>query len=133
MPIQPIALTTNSSWFAGFFDADGTVTLNMTGTLQITISVTQANLVDIQGFTASFGGSMYYDTAQNGYYKWSVQSKEDVLRMTAYFQQHTRSAKKHRLFLIPEVYRLASLGAHKPASSLHSAWYRLIVQWDAMI
>jgi ubiquinol-cytochrome c reductase cytochrome b subunit len=36
---------------------------------QLTISVTNKLLVDVVAFQEIFNGSIYYDRAQNGYYK----------------------------------------------------------------
>lgn len=46
---------------------------------QLTISVTNKLLQDIQWFKDIFDGSIYYDNSQNGYYKWSIQSQKDIL------------------------------------------------------
>ena len=61
-------MSTSNAWFAGFFDADGTVTIN-SKTLQLTISVTNKLITDVQAYKDTFGGNIYYDSAQNGYYK----------------------------------------------------------------
>lgn len=68
--IYPIELDTTSSWFAGFFDADGTVGFSMkNGRPQLTISVTNKFLQDVKCYLDVFGGYVYFDSSQNGYYK----------------------------------------------------------------
>ena len=56
--IQPrniVQIDISNAWFTGFFDADGTVTLNTSKPYpQITISVTNKRLVDVQPFINCF-------------------------------------------------------------------------------
>ena len=67
--LPPIILTENSSWFAGFLDADGTIHFyyqkkpdNITIIRpQWTLSVTNKYLQDIIYYI--FGGHIYYDSA----------------------------------------------------------------------
>lgn len=134
-PIMPSTITTTSAWFAGFFDADGTITLNMSHSLpQLTISVTNKHLADVQWFKDAFGGAIYFDTAQNGYYKWTVQSRHMVLMMHDYFSKCTsRSAKSHRLHLVNKYYRLYDLRAFKEDSPHHNAWRQFMKDWNAKI
>ena len=62
---------------------------------------------DVQYYKDVFGGNIYFDSAQNGCYQWSIQSREDVLNMLEYFKKHTsRSYKSQRLFLIPDYFAL---------------------------
>lgn len=78
--IEPIPLCINNSWFTGFFDADGTIGYSFKRDYpQLTISVTNKKLSDVQPFKDIFGGNIYFDKAQNGYYKWSIQGREDIL------------------------------------------------------
>lgn len=68
--IMPSTLNSYSSWFAGFFDADGTIGIYMkNGLPQLTISVTNKLLQDVEIYKAVFGGNIYYDSSKNGYYK----------------------------------------------------------------
>ena len=62
-------------WFSGFFDADGTIEYSLKGINsipQLTLSVTNKMYVDIIYFLILL---VYFDKAQNGYYKFTVQSK----------------------------------------------------------
>lgn len=66
--ISPVYFS--SSWFAGFFDANGTIGFYMkNGTPQLIISVTSRLMQDVQYYTDLFGGYIYFDSSQNGYYK----------------------------------------------------------------
>jgi hypothetical protein len=63
-------LDKDSSWFAGFFDADGTITLSMRNNYpQLSIRAVNKHLQDVQHFKEVLGGNIYFDSAQNGYYQ----------------------------------------------------------------
>lgn len=130
--IQPSSLNRDSSWFAGFFDADGTITMSMKNQHpQLSLRATNKLMQDVQWFKDIFGGSIYFDSAQNGYYHWSVQSRQDVLAMVDYFKTHTmRSHKSHRLHLIYDYYVLRDLQAYKPDSLHNKSWQDFMAKWS---
>lgn len=139
VPLAPIPLSINNAWFAGFFDADGTITYSLKQHKsdekpfpQLTISVTNKALTDVDGFNSIFGGGVYFDTSQNGYYKWSVQSRSDILKMLDYFKQcPSRSSKANRLHLVKTYFHLRDLLAFDPYSSLYSAWQNFETKWKS--
>ncbi|KAL6519546.1 cytochrome c oxidase subunit 1 [Orobanche minor] len=120
--ILPIPLDAQSNWFAGFFDADGTISIAMKhGLPQLSIRVTNKLLQDLESYKVVFGGSLYFDSSQNGYYQWSIQSRKDVIMMLSYFKSKTfRSHKSRRFFLIEEYYSLYDLKAFKPDSMVYA-------------
>jgi len=128
------------------FDADGTVTLNLhknsmtgeRGSPQITISVTRKEKSIAIAYYNTFGGGIYIDKSKNGYWKWSVQSKRNVLKILEYFQ-HFPVHSSHRLkfYLIPHLYDCICLKAHhltgpeKNNSALHKKWCNLVDKWKS--
>jgi len=130
--IYPTELNKESNWFAGFFDADGTITMSMKNNHpQLSIRVANKLLQDVQWFKDVFGGNVYFDSSQNGYYHWSVQSREDVLNMLEYFKTHTsRSHKAHRLFLIHDYFALRDLEAFESNSIQFKAWLDFMNKWN---
>ena len=132
--IYPTKLDKESNWFAGFFDADGTITMSMKNNRpQLSIRVVNKLLQDVQYYKDVFGGNVYFDSAQNGYYQWSVQSREDVLNMLNYFKTHTsRSHKSQRLFLIKDYFTLYDLEAFKADSIHYKAWLDFINKWNKL-
>nr|QYC94409.1 putative LAGLIDADG homing endonuclease [Oedogonium sp. 1_circle_61917] len=135
--IEPSLITsesTNNAWFAGFFDSDGTITYSMKSNVpQLTISVTNKKEMDVIYFKKVFGGKIDLDKAQNGYYKWSIQSQKDILSMLEYFKKHpSRSSKKQRLHLVPLYYSLKKMKAYKAAENdaLFKAWQIFKKKWD---
>lgn len=129
--ISPVTLTSSSAWFAGFFDADGTIGFYMKNSIpQLTVRVTNKLLQDVESYMNVFGGNIYFDSSQNGYYSWSIQSKEDLLRLHKYFAKNCRSYKSRRFFLVEEYYSLVSLRAYKPDSEYHKVWQEFNKKWN---
>jgi hypothetical protein len=133
--ILPITLDAQSNWFAGFFDADGTIGIAMKHRLpQLSIRVNNKLLQDVESYKVVFGGNIYFDSSQNGYYQWSVQSRKDVIMMLDYFKSSTfRSHKSRRFFLIEEYYSLYDLKAFKPDSIHHKAWLAFLDKWNKLM
>jgi ubiquinol-cytochrome c reductase cytochrome b subunit len=133
--LSPDTLHNKHGWFAGFFDADGTIGYYFKGNNnqpQLTLSVTNKLYVDVVHFMTYFGGAIYFDKAQNGYYKWSIQSEENFSAFLEYTKVcQPQSIKRDRLFLIKEYYRLVVIKAHKAqkGSVLHKAWINFNRKW----
>jgi len=135
IPIQyPINLTLNNSWLSGFFDADGTITYSLKNNYpQLTISVTNKLLIDVEMYKNLFGGNIYFDKSQNGYYKWSIQSKKDILNFIEYIKNNpSRTIKFNRLMLCKLYYNLIELKAYKSEidSINYKAWLSFNKKWD---
>ena len=132
--ICPETITVNNGWFAGFFDADGTISYSIKNdTHQLTISVTNKLYTDVISFKNAFNGNVYFDKGKNGYYKWSIQAKTDIDFFKSYLLKYpSRSNKKQRLFLINDYYYLKDLGAHKASvgTPLHKAWTIFNDKWN---
>ena len=132
--IRPAVITIDNGWFSGFFDADGTITYSIKANYpQLTISVTNKLLVDVINFEKFFKGNVYFDKGQNGYYKWSIQSKDDINFFKNYLLKYpSRSYKKQRLFLIDQYYFLKDLKAYNasPDSFLSKAWINFNNKWN---
>nr|NP_803527.1 orf318 [Monoblepharella sp. JEL15]AAO64972.1 orf318 [Monoblepharella sp. JEL15] len=132
---DPIPLTRNSSWFAGFFDADGTITYSMklNGKRmmpQLSIRVVNKAKKDVQFFQDAFGGSLFYDKGQNGYWHWSVQSRDDILSMVDYFKIHQpRSHKFKRILLVHDYFILRDLEAYEVNNPQYNAWRNFERKW----
>lgn len=131
--LYPEAITIDNGWFAGFFDADGTITYSIKNNYpQLTISVTNKLHTDVISFKNIFNGNVYFDKGQNGYYKWSIQAEADINYFKDYILRYPlRSNKKQRLFIVGEFYYLKNLGAHKApcGTPLHKAWTTFNNKW----
>jgi ubiquinol-cytochrome c reductase cytochrome b subunit len=130
---QPLPLTKDNGWFIGFFDADGTITCSLkNGIPQLTISATNKFSVDVEHYIPHFYGNIYYDKAQNGYYKWSIQSRKDVLHFLEYVKLYpSRTTKLNRLMLITTYYNLYDMRAYKAPSDTaqNKAWSVFQEKW----
>nr|YP_008965418.1 LAGLIDADG [Rhynchosporium secalis]AHC02428.1 LAGLIDADG [Rhynchosporium secalis] len=124
----------DNGWFSGFFDADGTITYSIKNCIpQLTISVTNKLLVDVIPFKNILGGNVYFDKGQNGYYKWSIQGRNDIETFKSYiFKYPSFSNKKQRLFLIEKYFELKDLKAYSasPDSILGKAWTKFNNKWN---
>lgn len=133
-PIIPaLNLNISNAWFAGFFDANGAITLNTSYSLpKIIISATSKHLVDLDCLKVAFGGKISLSTS--GIYKWTVESRPCVLFMVDYFEKCiSRSAKSHRLHIVKKFYKLYDLRAFKEGSSNSHLWQKFIVDWNVKI
>lgn len=129
--IQPKKLTYNNGWLAGFFDADGTVTIN-SSTNQLSISVSQKTSELLQPLVDIYGGYLYIDKGGSQSFKWYITKRETILNLVEYFKKHpSRSEKKNRLHLIPKFYELKDLKAHKSLedTNLAKSWKYFINKW----
>lgn len=134
--LNPDNLHKTHGWFAGFFDADGTINYYFKGKYncpQLTLSVTNKLLVDVIHFKNYFGGEIYFDKSQNGYYKWSVQSQDKINPFLEYNKIcPVQSIKRNRLFLVKEYYRLINLKAYKALEGtiLNKTWNIFNQKWN---
>ena len=130
--IYPDKLKYNSGWLAGFFDADGTVTIN-TSNWQLSISISQKSSELLYPLIDIYGGHVYIDRGSSQSFKWYITKKEDILKLLEYFRKYSsRSGKKNRLHLIPKYYELKALKAHKAeqGSCLEKSWQYFWNKWQ---
>lgn len=110
--IYPNKLTYNNGWVSGFFDADGTVTINSTNT-QLSISISQKTSELLLPLIEIYGGNVYIDRGSAQSFKWYITKQEEILKMVKYFKVYpSRSAKIKRLHLINKYYELKDIKAH---------------------
>lgn len=128
----PEKLTYNNGWLSGFFDADGTISINSSN-WQLSISAGQKTSEILTPLTEVFGGYVYIDRGGNGSFKWYITNKEDILNLIEYFKKYpSRSAKNNRLHLVPKFYELKDMKAHiAPLESLLArGWNTFIKKWN---
>ena len=131
--IEPFELDKNNFWFAGFFDADGIIGFYIKNFRpQLSVRVVNKLLQDVKFYQDIFGGAIYFDSSQNGYYQWSIQSRENILKMQEYFKGKCRSHKSQRFFLVNEYYRLLDLKAYKENSIHQKIWNIFTEKWKKL-
>ena len=129
--IYPEKLTYDNGWLAGFFDADGTVTIDKS-TAQLSITATQRTSELLTPLVDLYGGYVYIDRGSSQSFKWYITKREDILKLIEYFKKYpSRSAKKNRLHLIPKFYELKDMKAHKalPGTYLEKSWQYFYSKW----
>jgi hypothetical protein len=129
--IYPDNLNYDNGWLSGFFDADGTVTIN-TSNSQLSIVATQKTAELLQPLVELYGGNIYIDKGKSQSFKWYITKREDILSLVEYFKNHpSKSAKNNRLHLIPKYYELKDLKAHKALSGtyLEKSWQHFFTKW----
>lgn len=128
----PQPLTANNAWFAGFFDADGTLGYSFKkGWPQLIISVSQKNPADLLCYQTTFGGSIREDSSSNTW-NWDIFSYDDI----EYFYNYCKafplqSHKLKRMRLLPQFYKLRKLRAYSsPDPLLRKAWETFEKDWE---
>lgn len=145
--IRPIILTKENSWFAGFLDGDGTVVItNKYKKPQFIVSVTNKYLVDVESpprgggfhhlveyYQNVFGGSIFFDKSQNGYYKWTISSKKDILNFIEYIKKNPlRTTKLKKLMLFNKYNELKDLNYYKSESKVEKKiWDNFLEKWSS--
>ena len=110
--IPPLPLTIKNNWFSGFFDADGTITINRYN-LQLSLSISQKDPRLLEKLPSLFLGKVYIDRNSKTY-KWYISKKEDILKLIDYFKEFPcYSEKKNHIYLIYEFYELQNLSNNK--------------------
>ena len=128
----PTKLNLYDGWLSGFFDADGTITIN-SSTWELSISAGQKTSEILTPLVELYGGYVYIDRGGHGSFKWYVTKQEDVLNLIEYFKKYpSRSAKNNRLHLVPKYYELKDMKAHlAPSGSLlANSWDTLMKKWN---
>lgn len=110
LDIVPIPATVPSSlspYYAGFFDADGTIGCHLRNKIypHVYIKVGNKYVVDILPFQTAFGGKVYPDATTNSHV-WAAENKQDVLIFLNYYNTvgWFKSHKSKRFLLIEEHY-----------------------------
>ena len=130
--IYPDKLVYKNAWLSGFFDADGSITLNKDNQ-QLAITLTQKTRENLQPLISIYGGFIDIDRTSNRF-KWYVSNKEEILDLIEYLKKYpSRSLKKNRLHLIPKYFELIKKGAHKASKDsplLARSWNLFKDKWN---
>lgn len=125
----------------GFFDSDGSIYISTKKVKNsrhiqycLIVEVSNKYLEDIQYYKEYFGGNIYYDTSKNGFYKWHIQSKEDIENFRSYFKTHIfKSVKSKRFFIISNFFELENMKAYREDSIHHKVWKNFWNKWNNIL
>jgi hypothetical protein len=123
-----------NGWLSGFFDADGTVTMNSTNN-QLAISISQKDKYLLDDIVLLYGGYIYIDRSEHLSYKWYITRKETIESILNYFKIcPSRSSKKKRLALIPKIYELKDIRAASAPSTSRTAkaWAKVVAKFASV-
>ncbi len=92
--IYPQPLIKNNGWFAGFFDADGTIIINKIN-MQLSISINQKTVQLLEPLVILFNGHIYIDRSSNNF-KFYITKQEDILNLIEYFKIYPCFSEKKK-------------------------------------
>lgn len=131
--IHPKRLEYNNGWLAGFFDADGHITINSTSN-QLFIAITQKNRLLLDELMNLYGGKIYIHNPSTNAVRWLIYDETQALALIDYYFHINplRSKKWARLVLIKRFYELKNLKAHLASenSVLNKAWKIFLDKWQ---
>lgn len=130
----PEPLTYDNSWLAGFFDSDGSISLNLVSN-QVFITASQKNKYLLDTLVPLYGGTIY-PMVKQGVFIWTVFRKDEINKLLTYFENNpSRSAKQKRLKLLNKYFELRKLKAHLASSNslLGKNWKIFIKKWENYI
>jgi DNA-binding transcriptional regulator WhiA len=90
----PEKLTYFNGWLSGFFDADGSITLNKSNG-QLAINLSQKTNELLLPLVELYGGSVYIDRTNNTF-KWYISNKEGILNILEYLKKNTPKSMKKK-------------------------------------
>ena len=129
--IEPRPLTRNNGWFSGLMDSDGSIYIDKSGLL--TISVTQKNKYLLDPLQILYGGRVLNNKEA---FQYSIYRKEEILYVVDnYFQKYPlRSYKSRKLNLIKDFYLLqrhSKLDVNEIGK--FTQWIQFKNKWDKIV
>lgn len=119
-------------WMSGFFDADGSVYLNLQSD-QALITITQKNKLLLDPLKDLYGGEIYALRSAEAF-KWAVYRKDEVINLVnTYFKNYpSRTPKNNRLRLLSQYFELRRQKAHltSPESDYGKLWAGFLKDWQ---
>jgi hypothetical protein len=126
--IPPVVLTKTSSWFAGMFDGDGSISFTFDEKRRSIVKVCSKYTADVEFFKESFGGRL--ETHGTTAFNWVVSSKAELIPFVNYLKSiPLKSNKKVRVDLVDEYYELSKKKPLAKGSPYYQDWLALRERW----
>lgn len=136
IPLEPVQLTKDSSWFAGFFDAVGKFdyyynnkTKDKDKRPKLSISISHKQWQILKHYQNILDGKIHYDESSNGYYTWIIENRNEVIETSNYLTNYCRSNKSKRFHLVSNYFKLYDLESFSSNSPHYSAWTHFNKKW----
>ena len=130
--VLPVKLIANNGWLSGFFDSDGSISINTSSDFCLSITASQKTTELLNPLLDLYGGGVHIST--DSLFKWKLSKQTDVLNLIEYFKKYpSRSGKKNRLHLVPQFYELKQMKAHLAQNDtlLGKSWKIFMAKWIA--
>ena len=133
----PVTLLPTSSWMIGFFDAEGSIFINISKAYpSVVINVTNKFKEDVLMFE-SIGGKVYTDKRKklgSICYQWAAGSKKDLTNFLAYSQIcPSKTTKANMIAILPRFWELKAARAYRADSPLNHEWLLFLKNWRSNI
>lgn len=136
-----ISIYNDNNWYIGYFDGKGKIEYKFNKSQELdeyipelTISINDKILDNINIFKSKFGGSIYYNKGSGGSYTWCINNKLEILNYYNYIKINpSRTSKFNKLILIKKYYELIEIKAYKSleGSSLNKIWLNFERKWNS--
>ena len=124
-------LSYDSGWLSGFFDADGSIYINLQSD-QVLITASQKNRYILDDLVKLYGGTIY-PLVKLGAFKWVVYRKQEIINLKDYFKLNPcKSLKQKRIKLLDKYYDLRKFKAHISSNNslLRKSWNKFLKDWE---
>ncbi len=126
--LPPVVLTKTSAWYAGMFDADGSISFHFNEKRFTMLHVKSKYSADVEFYLKDFGGRVRR-CGPNAFY-WVVTSKAEIIPFASYLKSiPLKSNKKVRVDLVDEYYELSKKKPLAKGSPYCQDWLALRERW----
>jgi hypothetical protein len=124
----PVVLTKESGWYAGMFDADGSISFHFNEKRFTCLEVSSKYLEDVKFYLKDFKGRV--QKCGPNLFSWTVTSKAEIIPFVDYLKSIPLKAnKKIRVDMVNEYYELSKKRPLEKGSPYYQEWLALRERW----
>ncbi len=125
--IPPVVLTKQSGWYAGMFDADGSISFHFNEKRFTVVQVASKYAADVEFYLKDFGGRV---KCYPNLFDWKITSKDEIISFVDYLKSiPLKSNKKIRVDMVHEYYALSKKRPLAKGSPYYQDWLALRERW----